>query len=65
MKSTVVAGSGEHARLLLESMEAFDKGDYATAYELQTQADEQISGIANLLAMGITMQFPEKFAETK
>ncbi len=65
MKETVVAGSGEHARLLLESMEAFDAGDYTLAYELQTQADEQISGIANLLAQGIVMQFPDKFTEAE
>ena len=60
-RETVIAGSGEHARLLLESMEAFDRGDYSAAYELQMQADNQIQGIADLLTKGITMQNPELF----
>ena len=41
-KPMVVAGSGEHAKLLLDSMEAYDDGDFALAYELQMQADRQI-----------------------
>lgn len=60
-KETVINGSGEHAALFFDSMDAWDEGDYEEAYDLQTEAAMQIQGIADLLATNIVKKFPSKF----
>lgn len=60
-KSTVIAGAGEHKRLLLEAMDEYHEGNYEAAYMAQREADKQISGIANLLAKEIVAQNQSSF----
>jgi len=45
----VFEGAKVHGKLLTDSMLAFIDEDYDEAYELQTQADAQIQGLADLL----------------
>lgn len=60
-REAIVAGAGEHKQLLLDAMDAYHEGEYEEAYELQREADKQISGLANLLAGEIVAQNPELF----
>lgn len=51
----------EHGKLVRDSMAAYDEGDYTRSYELELEANDQISSIADALTGGIVAQFPENF----
>lgn len=51
----------EHEQLINESTTAFSEGDYSRSYEVERQALEQASGIADTLAEAIVSSKPDKF----
>lgn len=51
----------EHGRLVRESMMAYDQENYVRSFEIGREATEQVGMIADALAGGIVMQFPELF----
>tara|TARA_B100000378_G_C18046038_1_gene412041 strand:- start:1276 stop:2061 length:786 start_codon:yes stop_codon:yes gene_type:complete len=57
----VMNGAMEHGNLLLESMDAYDNEDYDEAYELQREAGDQVQGLADIIALGVLMQYPSQF----
>ncbi|MFQ3274928.1 MAG: hypothetical protein ACI9LV_000660 [Candidatus Nanohaloarchaea archaeon] len=57
----VVTLAEEHKTLVIESMEAYDEGNYEMAYQKQREANKQVSKIADALTAGIVEQNPETF----
>jgi hypothetical protein len=57
----VVTLAEEHKTLVIESMEAYDEGNYEMAYQKQREANKQVSKIADALTTGIIEQNPDTF----
>jgi peptidoglycan hydrolase-like protein with peptidoglycan-binding domain len=60
-KAAVMTNANAHVTQLLASMDAYAKGDYATAYSLQREGDVHMGMVADYLSGGIVKQYPEKF----
>ena len=50
MRGDLEAGANKHQSLLLESLDAYDDGEYEEAYELQHEATMQIGELAKALS---------------
>ena len=57
----VVNLAEEHKTLVIESMEAYDEGNYEMAYQKQREANKQVSKIADALTAGIVEQNSDVF----
>lgn len=51
----------EHEKLLNQSVEAYDSGDFEKSYAIEREALTQVSGISDALAGGIVKASPDKF----
>lgn len=60
-KDAVVQLAEEHKKLVIASMEAYDKGNYEKAYRKEREANKQVSKIADALTKGIVKQNPGVF----
>jgi peptidoglycan hydrolase-like protein with peptidoglycan-binding domain len=61
VKAALMTNANAHVAQLLSSMDAYAKGDYATAYSLQREGDAHMGMVADYLSGGIVKQYPEKF----
>ena len=57
----VRGGLRAHTDHLIEQVDAYASGDYATAFAIAREAYQHMGGISDVLATGIANQFPERF----
>lgn len=60
-KDDLAEGLGMHVDQLINAFEAYNSGDYATAYDLTREAYHHMLGPAEGLTNAIVMQYPEMF----
>jgi hypothetical protein len=58
---TLSQGLQVHVNQLVEQINAYDSGDFATAYELEREAYMHLAMTGDLLAWAIVDQFPDEF----